>query len=151
MSDESTPTRGRLRQYVAEEIRVLLARKRMSGAELGRRAGITQSTMSRRMTGETAFDMDDLERIAEVLEIEVTDLLPKPVASEEGSGFKHPYIFPDLPAALPERPAEPRGSDPLAPRPIGGGRPAATRPRSTPRRNSTRPAGARPAVLPRAS
>ncbi|GGK89547.1 hypothetical protein GCM10012284_24340 [Mangrovihabitans endophyticus] len=69
--------RGRLREHVAEEIRVLLARKRMSGSELARRTGIKQSTMSRRMTGETAFDMDDLEAIAAVLEVEVADLLPK--------------------------------------------------------------------------
>lgn len=56
MGDEEMPTRGRLREYVAEEIRVLLARKRMSGIELGRRAGMKQSTISRRLTGETAFD-----------------------------------------------------------------------------------------------
>jgi transcriptional regulator with XRE-family HTH domain len=49
----------------------------MSAAELARRTGIKQSTMARRMTGETAFDLDDLERIAEVLEVEVADLLPK--------------------------------------------------------------------------
>lgn len=77
MSDERTPTRGRLREHVAEEIRVILARKRMSGAELARRTGIKQSTISRRMTGETAFDMDDLEIIAEVLEVDVADLMPR--------------------------------------------------------------------------
>jgi DNA-binding Xre family transcriptional regulator len=64
---------------VAEEIRVLLARKRISAAELARRTGIKQSTMSRRMTGETAFDMDDLELIADALDVEVTDLMPKQV------------------------------------------------------------------------
>lgn len=77
MSDERTPTRGRLREHVAEEIRVLLARKRISASELARRTGIKQSTMSRRMTGETAFDMDDLEVIAAVLEVEVSELLPQ--------------------------------------------------------------------------
>lgn len=29
------------------------------------------------MTGETAFDLDDLELIAEVLQVEVVDLLPR--------------------------------------------------------------------------
>lgn len=54
----------------------------MSGAELARRTGIKQSTMSRRMTGETAFDMDDLEAIASVLDIQVGDLFPR---HEEGA------------------------------------------------------------------
>jgi len=90
MSDESTSPRGRLREHVAEEIRVLLARKKMSAAELARRTGLKQSTMSRRMTGETAFDMDDLEIIAEVLEVEVSDLMPRRVGAgrdpRHGSG-----------------------------------------------------------------
>lgn len=77
MSDEQMPPRGRLREHAAEEIRVILARRRMSAAELARRTGIKQSTMSRRMTGETAFDLDDLEAIAEVLGIAVGDLLPQ--------------------------------------------------------------------------
>ncbi|MFC7275274.1 helix-turn-helix domain-containing protein [Paractinoplanes rhizophilus] len=76
MSEQTTPPRRRLREHVAEELRVVLARRKMSGAELARRTGIKQSTMSRRMTGETAFDMDDLEAIASVLDIHVGDLFP---------------------------------------------------------------------------
>jgi transcriptional regulator with XRE-family HTH domain len=77
MSEQTTSPRGRLREHVAEEIRVLLARRKMSGAELARRTGIKQSTMSRRMTGETAFDMDDIEAIAAVLQIDVGDLFSR--------------------------------------------------------------------------
>jgi transcriptional regulator with XRE-family HTH domain len=80
MSEETSP-RGRLREHVAEEIRVLLARRKMSAAELARRAGLKQSTLARRMTGETAFDMDDLEVIADVLEVAVTDLMPQRVGA----------------------------------------------------------------------
>lgn len=50
----------------------------MSAAELARRTGIKQSTMSRRMTGETAFDLDDLEVIAATLGIKVRDLIEGP-------------------------------------------------------------------------
>lgn len=53
----------------------MLARRRMSAAELARRTGIKTSTMSRRMTGETAFDLDDLEVIAAALGITVADLM----------------------------------------------------------------------------
>lgn len=74
MSIDSAPPRGRLRERTAEELRVLLARRRMSAAELARQTGIKQSTMARRMTGETAFDLDDLEVIANALGIKVADL-----------------------------------------------------------------------------
>lgn len=76
MSKNDAPKRTRLRELAAEEIRVILARRRMSAAELSRRTGIRQQALSRRMTGETAFDLDDLERIADVLGVAVTDLLP---------------------------------------------------------------------------
>ncbi len=85
MSDETSP-RGRLREHVAEEIRVLLARRKMSAAELARRTGMKQSTLARRMTGETAFDMDDLEVIAEVLTVDVQDLLPPAKAAAGKAG-----------------------------------------------------------------
>lgn len=126
MSDEQMPPRGRLREYVAEEIRVLLTRKRMSGAELGRRTGIKQSSISRRLTGETAFDMDDLEAIAAVLEVSVADLLPKTVGV--GGSLKDGYV----PAT--------RSVDPLKARPISGG------PFSGGRRDSARPVSSVPAA-----
>lgn len=57
---------------------MLLARRNISAAELARRTGLKQPYISRRMAGEVAFDLDDLERIAEVLDVEVADLLPRP-------------------------------------------------------------------------
>lgn len=78
MSEMAMAVRGKLRERAAEEIRVLLARRRISAAELARRTGMKQSTMARRMTGETAFDLDDLEAIAAVLGVDVTELLPGP-------------------------------------------------------------------------
>lgn len=67
-----------LRELVAEEIRALLARRRMNGVQLALRIGRSQSYVSRRLTGETAFDTDDLERIAEVLGVNIIDLMPRP-------------------------------------------------------------------------
>jgi transcriptional regulator with XRE-family HTH domain len=60
---------------MAEEIRVLLARRQMTATELARLAGLKQPYISRRMTGEIAFDMDDLELIAPVLGVRVAELL----------------------------------------------------------------------------
>lgn len=75
MSDNPTVPTGRLRERAAEEIRVILARRRMSAAELARRTGMRQQNLSRRMTGETAFDLDELEVIANALGVKVSDLV----------------------------------------------------------------------------
>lgn len=66
-----------MRERVAEEVRALLARRKMSASELARRLDVTQRYMSRRLTGETAFDADDLGNIAGVLGVDVTDLFPR--------------------------------------------------------------------------
>lgn len=65
-----------MNERVAEEIRVLLARRQITATELARKAGMTQRSISRRITGEKTIDVDDLERIARALDIPVTALLP---------------------------------------------------------------------------
>lgn len=76
MTDQPRPVKpGQLRERTAEEIRALLGRRRISGAELARRTGMKQPYLSRRMTGELAFDLDDLEVIARELGVSVLDLL----------------------------------------------------------------------------
>lgn len=71
----SVKTRS-LRDQVAEEIRVTLARRRLSATELARRMGVSQSYLARRMTGAQPFDLDDLDRIADALGVSVRQLLP---------------------------------------------------------------------------
>jgi transcriptional regulator with XRE-family HTH domain len=71
-----TATRAHLRHLVAEEVSAYLGRRRMSGAKLARAIDRSEMYVSRRLRGETAFDLDDLERIADVLGVTVTDLLP---------------------------------------------------------------------------
>lgn len=63
---------------MAEEIGVLMLRRRMKGAvELAEKIGMSQSAMSRRMVGDQAFDLDELDRIAEALGVGIVDLLPR--------------------------------------------------------------------------
>jgi transcriptional regulator with XRE-family HTH domain len=82
MSDvQRPPTVGRIQQLAAEEIRVLLARRRMSAAELARRIGQKPQALSRRMIGDIPFDLHDLEVIANALGVEVKDLI-----AGDGSG-----------------------------------------------------------------
>lgn len=65
-----------LRDRVAEEVRALLARRRMSGAELARRLGHSQTFIARRLDGRQAMDIDNLEEIARVLDVPVSSFFP---------------------------------------------------------------------------
>lgn len=66
-----------LRELVAGELRATLARKRISAAALARQLGWSQTYMARRVDGRAPLDVDDLEKIADVLEVTVADLLPR--------------------------------------------------------------------------
>jgi len=71
----TTSTDARLSERVTEEVRAVLARRRVSATELARRMGVTQSYLARRMTGVQPLDLNDLDKIALALEIEAIDLL----------------------------------------------------------------------------
>jgi transcriptional regulator with XRE-family HTH domain len=65
-----------LSDYVAGEIRAMIGRKRTSGRELAGRLGVSRSWVSYRLTGNTEITLNDLERIADALDVEITALLP---------------------------------------------------------------------------
>jgi len=67
----------RLRESVAEEIRVLMVRRRVRSLDLAEALGKSQAYVSRRLGGGTAFDVDDMEVIAAKLGVRVVDLLPQ--------------------------------------------------------------------------
>ena len=76
-----SPTVSRLAEVkyelVLDEVRAQLARRHLTQQDLRQQAGITQSTMSRRMTGETAFTLPELFDVCAVLGMSVTELLQK--------------------------------------------------------------------------
>lgn len=99
-----------LSELVAEEIRAVLGRRRMSGRQLANALGVSQTWMSTRLSGATPIDLNDLDRIARVLGLDVAALLPSSrptegrtvvVAGEgrrqttvpkpEGHGQHHPF------------------------------------------------------------
>lgn len=57
----------------------MLARRRVSGRELARRLGVSSPWVSNRLTGHLEIGLDELQRIADALEVEVADLLPRSV------------------------------------------------------------------------
>lgn len=78
MSGYSTGTETPFWAAVAAEVRAAAARRRISGSELARRLGKTQSWVSRRMVGDIPLGLDDLEGFAEALGVSPFDLLPRP-------------------------------------------------------------------------
>ncbi len=60
---------------VAENVRAEMARRRQSQAALARHLGRTQQFVSRRMTGATSFTLDELDQIADILDVRLVDLL----------------------------------------------------------------------------
>lgn len=79
----STATATPLREQVATEVRRELAAARMTPTELARRLGVSQTTVWRRISGQVAFDVDDLQKIADILGVPVGRLLPRPVQTTE--------------------------------------------------------------------
>lgn len=77
----------------------MMLRKRITGAVLAERIGRSAAYMSRRLTGETALDLDDLFRIADVLGVRVVDLLPRD--QRDGVTPREPRVRRDVMSLLP--------------------------------------------------
>jgi DNA-binding Xre family transcriptional regulator len=63
-SDTAGPS---IRDQVSEEIRVLMARHNWTGRKLATVTGIHEATLSRRLSGEYTFTLDELDLIAGAL------------------------------------------------------------------------------------
>lgn len=62
---------------VAEEVRSLMGRRKVTGAQLAKRLGVSAAWVSYRINGLVPPNTDDLERIADALGVEVMDLIPR--------------------------------------------------------------------------
>lgn len=69
------PPNHHFREQVAAEVRSQLARRRVSGRALAAALGESPTWVSRRLNGQVPFDTDDLERVAEALDITPMELL----------------------------------------------------------------------------
>lgn len=126
-----------LSALVAEEIRAMMGRRQVSGARIARELDVSEMWISTRLRGKQPIDLNDLERIADVLGVPVIDLLPTAVRERGSVTGKYPR--------LPERLTQ--FADRLTER---AQRPADNRPKSRPRAAAL--AGLRrTALLPRAA
>jgi len=88
MSIDVTPST--LSERVAEEIRVLMARRRIRQSELARKIGTNDQWLSVRLRGVQPIDLNDLEVIAAALGVTPADLLGgKPGATSQLSNKSH--------------------------------------------------------------
>ncbi|MPZ27563.1 MAG: helix-turn-helix domain-containing protein [Micromonosporaceae bacterium] len=71
MSDDQT-----LNGYAAGEVRAMMARKRVTGRQLAQQLEVSHMWVSYRLTETTPIQLDDLQKIATALGVEITELLP---------------------------------------------------------------------------
>jgi transcriptional regulator with XRE-family HTH domain len=67
-----------LTQLVADEVRVAMTRRRMSGRDLAKKLNVSPSWVSYRLSGRQPIDLNDLLLIARALGVGVHQLLPPP-------------------------------------------------------------------------
>ncbi len=63
------------RKAVADEVRACMARRRLTQTDLAAALERSQPYVSRRLSGDVAFDTDDLYRLAHLFEMSVFRLL----------------------------------------------------------------------------
>jgi transcriptional regulator with XRE-family HTH domain len=74
-----TPRAEMMQRIVAGEVRAWLARRQRSGRSAALELGWTEPYLSRRLTGAVPFDVADLARLAELLDVPVTVFFDVPV------------------------------------------------------------------------
>lgn len=71
-------------ELVGREIKAWLVRRGLNQSDLADELGLVQSGVSNRLRGRTPFTLDQLIRIAGLLEISLAELLPHEVLHEKG-------------------------------------------------------------------
>jgi transcriptional regulator with XRE-family HTH domain len=67
-------------EQVAGTVRAELARRRISGRQLALALGWSRSRTNRLLSGQDAFDVDELAQVAEHMGLTVSDLIGEAVA-----------------------------------------------------------------------
>jgi transcriptional regulator with XRE-family HTH domain len=75
-----------LSEQVAEEIRAMLARQRMTQRAMAQELGVSVPWVNYRLTGNQEIGLNDLERMAGVLNVGVSELLPMSLRGVASAG-----------------------------------------------------------------
>lgn len=84
MTTTDEPDIGALRGRVAEEVRALMGRRQVTGAQLARAIGVPQASLQRRLSGRYPFDVDLLANIAGYFGVPVVTFFPPDDGSVTG-------------------------------------------------------------------
>lgn len=69
------PTPGPFARALSAEVRAVMARKQVSGAQLARRVGRSNSYIAKRLRGDGQFTSNDIEDIAAALDEDLLAIL----------------------------------------------------------------------------
>lgn len=128
-----------------------MARRRISGVKLAEGIGRAQQYVSRRLNGDVAFDLDDLEKIAVVLDVTLPDLLPPAALQRRAQATGEQAMKPSFALAERRRPASARRRRVAVRRRGAPDRTDDTGPSSHARGVATTPMTRRAALIPRTS
>lgn len=63
-------------EKVGEQVHVLMRRRGMTQRQLGALLGLAQPSVSDRIAGRVVFDIEELDKVADALEVPLSSLLP---------------------------------------------------------------------------
>jgi len=66
-----------LHKTIATEVRAQMGRVQVNGSELARQLGRSHTYVWRRLSGEVAFDLAELESVAEILGVPASHFYPQ--------------------------------------------------------------------------
>src|ERR1700750_1795731 len=104
-----------LSELVAEEIRALLARRRMSGRQLAGMLGVSPSWVSYRLTGPQPIDLNDLQQIANAFDVPAIDLMPAAFRKIEQPNARWGELLLNADPASPDKPPRHVATRPFSP------------------------------------
>lgn len=64
-----------LSERVAATVRAESGRRRVSQMQIAEALGLSQAAISRRLSGDTSFELDELPRVAALLDVSITHLI----------------------------------------------------------------------------
>jgi DNA-binding Xre family transcriptional regulator len=98
----------RIAAVLGEEIRVVMARRKLNGLQLSKLTGISNSTLATLLNGTAAMDVDQLARICQALDLDPGEFYSGAIAKADGV---IPGVYDDQPhttSELPRLPTDPR-------------------------------------------
>lgn len=91
------------RNAVAEEVRAAMGRKGVTKSELGRRIGQSHRWVGDRANGKIPFDVDELFRVAEALDVDVALFVSPTITTRYPSDRRRKGTVVDLTSHRPAR------------------------------------------------